>query len=1328
MSTRPKTEQKPHPKLIQFQDLTPTDTFTKELTPDPATPFGPPIPAWAASQSPHLIVSSNNPNSNNANSTGNGANFSNQPELTLSKDTQPLQNGTNATNGKSGGVSDQTARQSRRICAANYTYIYPEQTPQPILLIHSPSLFNLLQLSPPPSLPQSTSEKSTTNSKLEDKPLITSTQTRKDFAEWVSGSKIPEKFKPWTQNYGGHQFGNYSGQLGDGRCVNLCEISVVVPYHPQHPHPAHNPPHTPNPQPNNTNNNSNTAHTDKKFKKFEIQVKGTGKTPYSRFGDGFCTLSSSLREFFGCEFNHVLGVPSTRALSLVASTSRFITRDTVITRDSSTDSQQMQPCGVVTRVSEGWVRFGTFEVFFYRAEKELLKKLADFVVRNYFFEMLSAKPKRISILRYLEVGKNGVNGSGGDVGYGKPVVVELNVYGMLFMEVVKRTAGLVAWWQAVGFCHGVLNTDNMSILGLTLDYGPFGFLDNYDPSFTPNSSDTEQRYTFENQPKVALWNLSKLGRTFVELVLLNKSGEIDTTKPVKGEVIIKEILNNFETIFVEKYTDLMRKKLGLLTPNETDLEEIILPLLQLMADTMVDYTFFFRSLCTFRTSPEETFLHQLTDTRSEPSNHQPTCKSLNILLDALDNLPEMLQTTSLQQSSVDLLSANLEGSLKDLTTQSDPESEPKSTSRITSPSKSQIPTYSQITTNWKLWCEKYRTRIFADSLVPPDKTENTDKFKNEISGVDFHRQERMKKSNPKYVLRNWILKELYDKCLSYPCFQHPQPQPTGVSNAQPRPTTQDVKRRINPANSIGVSTPTEKRKVQFTNANIVQEPFNQSDGSSAVIELERAFRIMVQDVWGDISESESGWKNDEDGVLTEKLAGLPPTSNELKQRLNLAKYKVVNNAESKPVKQMFESTVKDQNLNSTNLVQKGIDLDVAKAANTMMIINQPRKTSAPSVDALSPDVIFAALALTSPTQNYSLMPGLLLPSHPTKTSSLKKTPVSRASPVSTKTHSTKSNPAPNMIPSRSAPDKITKPSKQKPQQKPPQVYAPAMPTKPQNRPLHHRNPVELNLPKPNINSIFGESSSFILNTTQKSQTPRHLHGIVLPPVIIAPTNHPSPHPVHNSPPFTEPTDSSTQQEKRKPTTPTIERPAPPKRRATTPKKFSGKYKYGVSDEDLVSLAALSNDTVENLTTYYDSTSRETKSILPNPPRQNILQNPPISTVSEFISLDEPVTITPTVPTQDVNSRQQHGVSKQVGVRKAKYKQISEVREKVRVKKHTLSVTSGSEVDTNRTEVAKYYVIQQQSDSNRYEPVQCLSSSQFWKMLASEAPSWEKITG
>jgi uncharacterized protein YdiU (UPF0061 family) len=325
----------------------------------------------------------------------------------------------------------------------------------------------------------------------------------------LAGNLVTPSMKPFAARYGGHQFGNWAGQLGDGRAISLGELEAVD------------------------------------GSSWEIQLKGAGPTPYSRRADGRAVLRSSLREFLCSEAMHYLGVPTTRALSLVS------TGDTVI-RDMFYSGNPLPEQGaVVARVSPTFVRFGNFELMAVTGEHDNLRALADYVIRHFYSEL------------------------------GEP---SEEVYLQWFAEVCRRTAVMIAHWMTVGFVHGVMNTDNLSILGVTIDYGPYGWLEPYDPEWTPNTTDFGQRrYAFGQQPRIAHWNLMMLARALFPLV--PKSEELG------------QALDLYRTTLSETHTAITMKKLGLTFEGGEENDTALLEELhQGMVDSEVDMTLFFRQL------------------------------------------------------------------------------------------------------------------------------------------------------------------------------------------------------------------------------------------------------------------------------------------------------------------------------------------------------------------------------------------------------------------------------------------------------------------------------------------------------------------------------------------------------------------------------------------------------------------------------------------------------------------------------------------------------------------------------------------------------------
>ncbi|MBI3188053.1 MAG: YdiU family protein [Gammaproteobacteria bacterium] len=272
---------------------------------------------------------------------------------------------------------------------------------------------------------------------------------------------------------------------------------------------------------------------------WDLQLKGAGVTPYSRSGDGRAVLRSTIREYLCSEAMHGLGIPTTRALCIIGSQEE-------VYRES------IEPGAMLLRMAPSHVRFGNFEYYFYTQQFEHLKTLADYVISHFYPQLAEEK----------------------------------NPYQALLQQVIKRTAELIARWQSVGFAHGVMNSDNMSVLGLTLDYGPYGFLDHYDPDYICNHSDHHGRYAFNKQPETGLFNVSCFAQAILPLL------DEDTDA---GVALARSALNEYEAIFVQHYAFLMRAKLGLQTAQKDD-QKLCNDLLAIMQKNQADYTLVFRSL------------------------------------------------------------------------------------------------------------------------------------------------------------------------------------------------------------------------------------------------------------------------------------------------------------------------------------------------------------------------------------------------------------------------------------------------------------------------------------------------------------------------------------------------------------------------------------------------------------------------------------------------------------------------------------------------------------------------------------------------------------
>ncbi len=338
----------------------------------------------------------------------------------------------------------------------------------------------------------------------------------------LTGNQVLPGSEPVASVYSGHQFGVWAGQLGDGRAILLGEIQ--------------------------TSKHGNSTQ--------EIQLKGAGRTPYSRGGDGRAVLRSSVREFLCSEAMHGLGIPTTRALCVTGS-------DAVVRREA------LETAAVVTRSAPSFIRFGHFEHFSHSDQHSELKILADYVIDRHYPACRDS---------------TAFNG---------------NPYAAFLEAVSERTAHMVAQWQAVGFCHGVMNTDNMSILGLTIDYGPFQFLDGFNPAHICNHSDTQGRYAYNKQPNVAYWNLFCLGQALLPLIS-STEGDQELTLAA---------LESYKTVFPTAMEACMRAKLGLISSvsltsgaaqhPQQGVRALIESILQLLSATRVDYTIFWRRLSNY---------------------------------------------------------------------------------------------------------------------------------------------------------------------------------------------------------------------------------------------------------------------------------------------------------------------------------------------------------------------------------------------------------------------------------------------------------------------------------------------------------------------------------------------------------------------------------------------------------------------------------------------------------------------------------------------------------------------------------------------------------
>jgi uncharacterized protein YdiU (UPF0061 family) len=387
----------------------------------------------------------------------------------------------------------ETKNYRRQVAHACYSWTQPTTVKAPKLVAYSAEIANVLGLT-----------RAECQSEL--------------FNQVFAGNHLVEGMQPYAMCYGGHQFGHWAGQLGDGRAINLGEI------------------------------------INQEGKRWALQLKGSGSTPYSRSADGLAVLRSSLREFLCSEAMHALGVPTTRALSLISTGEKVV-------RDMFYDGHAKAEMGaVVCRVAPSFLRFGSFEIHAARKDIEQLRALVDYTIRTDFPHL------------------------------GAP---SIEVYQQWFAEICSKTAAMIVHWQRVGFVHGVMNTDNMSILGLTIDYGPYGWLDNYDANWTPNTTDRAQRrYRFANQPEIGAWNLNQLANAIYPL--------IEKVEP------LKEALSLYNKQFVQGYEQMMAHKLGLLQFNKPQDKILIDRLLNLFSLTETDMTIFYRSLANISLATQQT--------------------------------------------------------------------------------------------------------------------------------------------------------------------------------------------------------------------------------------------------------------------------------------------------------------------------------------------------------------------------------------------------------------------------------------------------------------------------------------------------------------------------------------------------------------------------------------------------------------------------------------------------------------------------------------------------------------------------------------------------
>jgi uncharacterized protein YdiU (UPF0061 family) len=438
----------------------------------------------------------------------------------------------------------------RQVKSALFTWVRPEEAKEPELLGVSPVA-------------------------MKDLGIKEGEKKTEEFKQTVAGNRLlgwdaekEEGGYPWAQCYGGWQFGSWAGQLGDGRAISLFET---------------------------TNPTTKT--------RYELQLKGAGITPYSRFADGKAVLRSSIREFVVSEALNALRIPTTRALSLTLLPHSQVRRETI------------EPGAIVARFAQSWLRIGNFDILRARGDRDLIRQLATYIAEN-VFDGWESLPARNPADDGNHEGPLGT-GVGKDTIEG-PAGLEENRFTRLYRKIVRRNAKTVAAWQSYAFTNGVLNTDNTSILGLSIDFGPFAFLDNFDPNYTPNHDDHMLRYSYRNQPTIIWWNLVRLGESLGELIGIGEGVDAEefVEKGVRqenaddlvnrAEGLITRVGEEYKATFLAEYKRLMTARLGLKTHKQSDFDSLFSELLDTMEALELDFNQFFRKLSNLKVGDLET--------------------------------------------------------------------------------------------------------------------------------------------------------------------------------------------------------------------------------------------------------------------------------------------------------------------------------------------------------------------------------------------------------------------------------------------------------------------------------------------------------------------------------------------------------------------------------------------------------------------------------------------------------------------------------------------------------------------------------------------------
>ncbi|XP_070558008.1 protein adenylyltransferase SelO, mitochondrial-like [Ptychodera flava] len=541
-------------------------------------------------------------------------------------------------------VDESGETRSRQVPGACFSLVKPTPVANPQVVAHSSAAMRLLDLTGPEI----------------DRP---------EFAEYFSGNKILPGSTTASHCYCGHQFGHFSGQLGDGAAMYLGEV------------------------------------LNSKGERWEIQLKGSGLTPYSRSADGRKVLRSSIREFLCSEAMHHLGVATTRAGSC-------ITSDTRVTRDIFYNGNaKLEKATVVLRIAPTFLRFGSFEIFKpidsitgrrgpSVGRKDILRQMLDYSVKTFFPQIYETHQDEQQ--RYLA----------------------------FYRQVVLSTARLVADWQCIGFCHGVLNTDNMSIMGVTIDYGPYGFMDRFDPDYICNGSDDGGRYTYTKQPSICRWNLEKFAEALSGYTTEEQVLPLELSSPV-----LEEYDAEYEKCYMEK----MRKKFGLMKKKLDTDNELVESFLKTMQDTGADFTNAFRCLSTLGLPNSADYLTKLEETKTKLLEQCSTAEEMKKLYRPRMDPRELMMVVMLMQTNPSLL-ANLGRGQGMIIQELERMEKAKEMQSLTDEKKKK-----DDDEKWSNWLQKYSDRLKQEI----EDVDNIDEFSHD-------RVVLMNSNNPKYILRNYI--------------------------------------------------------------------------------------------------------------------------------------------------------------------------------------------------------------------------------------------------------------------------------------------------------------------------------------------------------------------------------------------------------------------------------------------------------------------------------------------------------------------------------------------------------------------------------------------